>query len=141
MPQKVRLGSEVAEGALLSAVGYAGPLFLLPLLLKRENRLCRFHGRQGLVLFAAEVAIATLGMILFGLLRVLTGLLAWVWVLGPFLDFLLNALVASAFWLVYAGATVGLSLTGAWKAWQGEYWEMPLLGRYAARISPRDSTP
>jgi uncharacterized membrane protein len=139
MPRKVGLESEIAQGALLAALGYLGPLCVVSLLAGRHNSFCRFHGRQGLVLFAAEVAAVVLGTTVFGVIGLLEGFLRSLWFVGPFLYFLVGALAASAYWVVLAAAGIVVSLLGAWKAWQGEYWVLPVLGAYVERLgTPRD---
>ncbi|QQR84187.1 hypothetical protein IPJ72_03305 [Candidatus Peregrinibacteria bacterium] len=35
----------------LAALSYIGPLCVIPLFLNKESRFCRFHGKQGLLLF------------------------------------------------------------------------------------------
>lgn len=46
---------EIEEGKLFSAIGYLGILFLVPLLAKPENKFCRAHAKQGLVLAIAWI--------------------------------------------------------------------------------------
>lgn len=41
----------------LSVLSYVGPLFLLPLLLHKDNAFVRFHANQGLLLFLAELVV------------------------------------------------------------------------------------
>lgn len=40
----------------MSALCYVGPLFFVPLLLKKDSEYIRFHANQGLALFLAELA-------------------------------------------------------------------------------------
>lgn len=46
---------EIEEGKVFAGIGYVGILFLVPLLAKPENKFCRAHAKQGLVLFGAWV--------------------------------------------------------------------------------------
>ena len=92
----------------LAAIGYIWILCLLPLLGKRESEFAQFHGKQGLVLTIASFIV---------------WLVAWVPVLG---------------WIIGFFGTIGLlvlAVTGMQKALKGEWWEMPLLGKYAKQIT------
>lgn len=91
----------------LAAIGYIWILCLLPLLGKRKSEFAQFHGRQGLVLTITSFII---------------WLVAWVPVVG---------------WIVGFFGTIGLlvlAVTGIQNALKGEYWEMPVLGKYAKQI-------
>lgn len=50
---------EIEDGKMLAAIGYIGILFLVPLLVKPENKFCRDHARQGFV-----CALAGLGVLI-----------------------------------------------------------------------------
>lgn len=106
---------EIEEGKVLAVIGYLWVLFLLPLLLQRQNRFAQFHGRQGLVLF------------IFWLL---------IWVVF-FLILSHIPFVGIAFRIIgYFGylAYAILALIGLIKAASGECWRLPVLGVYAERI-------
>jgi hypothetical protein len=45
----------VKDGMVFAIVAYIGILCLLPLLLKKDNKFALHHGKQGLVLFIAEI--------------------------------------------------------------------------------------
>lgn len=95
------------DARILAAVGYLWILCLLPLLGKRESEFAQHHGKQGLVLTIASFII---------------WLIAWFPIIG---------------WLVGFFGTIGLlvlAVTGIQKALKGEYWEMPILGKYAKQI-------
>ncbi len=96
----------------MSAVGYIPVLFFVPLFLSDKNAYATFHGRQGLVLTVAAILLNVLGPIV----SILIPFLGFIAVLG------LNVLLILAI------------LIGAWKAWQGEEWEIPVLGKYAKKI-------
>lgn len=99
---------EIQEGKFFAAVGYLSVLCFVPLVLKKGNRFCQFHGKQGLVLFILEVAasilksVPALGDIVFTLAFVVLGM---------------------------------LSLVGIVKVLMGEYWEMPVIQEVASKIS------
>lgn len=50
---------EVEEGKALAAIGYLWILFFIPLVVKPQNRFCRAHGKQAMVLFIAGALIST----------------------------------------------------------------------------------
>ncbi len=51
---------EIEDGKVFAAIGYLGILFLIPLLAKPENKFCRAHAKQGLVLFVAWIICAVI---------------------------------------------------------------------------------
>lgn len=116
--------NDVESHKVLAAVGYISILFLVPMLLAKDSPFAKFHAKQGLVLFLAEVATGILGMVL-GMLFVVSsrgyGLSA------SFFTF--NSLISllNLFWLV-------LSIIGIVKALSGEKWTLPLLGKWAASL-------
>lgn len=42
---------DIEENKLVAALSYLGPLFFIPLFLKRESSFCQFHAKQGLTFF------------------------------------------------------------------------------------------
>ncbi|MBL7141668.1 hypothetical protein ISS21_01045 [Patescibacteria group bacterium] len=91
----------------LSAISYLGILCLAPIILKAKNDYVRFHARQGLVLFIAEIIFTLIWII------PLVG-----WVIG-FIGWL----------LCFVLAIIGLIRTIA-----GREWIIPLLGKIAKKI-------
>lgn len=49
---------EVEDGKALAAIGYLWILFFIPLVVKPENRFCRAHAKQAMVLFIAGAVFA-----------------------------------------------------------------------------------
>lgn len=45
---------------ILSAIGYLGPLCVLPLFLKPKSKYCQFHGKQGLIMMLIWIAFLIL---------------------------------------------------------------------------------
>ncbi len=105
MPEKNKVTQEEKAMAVLA---YLWILVLIPLLIKKDSDFCRFHVKQGLVLFLASLGVMVLGMI---------PLLGWLIIL-PF------------GWLII---TI-LSILGIINALQGKKWEMPYVGKYAEKI-------
>jgi len=132
----MRTGSEISEGALLSTLGYLGPLCLLPLLIQKGNRFSQFHGRQALLLFLLEIIFGFGGLTLFAFFRILFRSLSRnIYFVGPFLDFFFNTFLSFAYWICFFTIVFFLTILGGIKAWKGEFWEMPILGEYIDRLS------
>lgn len=49
---------EIEDGKVWAVLGYIGILFLVPLLMKKDNSFARFHAKQGMVIFIAWIALA-----------------------------------------------------------------------------------
>lgn len=89
-------------------------------LLEKENRFVRFHAVQSIVFGVAS-------FVFWIALTILSSVLAFV----PFLGWLLSAVI---------GMVAGLGFFILWivlmvKAFQGEEWEIPGLGKYARQYS------
>ncbi|MDP2939050.1 MAG: hypothetical protein Q8O13_03065 [Candidatus Omnitrophota bacterium] len=56
---------EIEEGKIFAILAYLSILCIIPLILKKDNKFCIFHARQGLILFILEVAIFVLSVIPF----------------------------------------------------------------------------
>ena len=48
---------DVQDGKGIAWLSYLGILFLIPLLTKKENKFCKFHVKQGLVLLIASILL------------------------------------------------------------------------------------
>ncbi len=55
---------EVADGKMYALLSYLSILCIIPLILKKNNRFVLAHGKQGLVLFVAEVGVLVLSIVL-----------------------------------------------------------------------------
>ncbi len=71
---------EIEDGKTFAGIGYLGILFLIPLLAKPENKFCRAHAKQGLVLCIAWIlaVIPFIGWLwgIFVLVCMIMGLIA-----------------------------------------------------------------
>ncbi len=94
---------------IIAAIGYIWLLFLIPLLLKKDNEYCQFHAKQGMVLFIFSLIVMILG---------------GVPVLGWLIIMPLGLIVVIVF-----------ALLGFVNALHGRKWEMPYLGRFAKRVN------
>ncbi len=113
---------DVEERKGLAAVGYLGPLFLVPLLAKKENAFYEHHGKQGAVLFGLEV----IGAVVLIILSKIISFVRFVSCGGGTVSLLL--------WVVFAVCALGLSIWGIVMASRGEYWKMPVVGDVADKI-------
>ena len=95
------------DDRLLSAIGYMGILCLLPLLLKKESVFAQHHGKQGLIILLAWLAL-------------------WMGMIIPILGQLV--------WFFGSIVLVMLIIMGMINALQGRLWELPILGKYAKQI-------
>ncbi|NQT90300.1 MAG: DUF4870 domain-containing protein [Candidatus Omnitrophica bacterium] len=98
----------INDAKIFAIVAYIGILCLLPLLLKKDNKFALHHGKQGLVIFIAEVICGMLGVIpILG------------WLMAPVLFIIL------AFY----------SLIGIIQAASGKYWKAPIVADLAEKIN------
>lgn len=119
----------------LAALGYLPVLFFLPLAAGRDDRFCRFHGFQSLVLFSVFI----LFWVVVWVMDVVFGrMMGSIFVIG----FLFRAIA----WMVHhlAGAVISLGyllvmIAGLIQAAMGNYWRIPILGVYADRLSDAGS--
>jgi uncharacterized membrane protein len=98
---------EAQDGKALAAIGYLWVLFFLPLVVKPENRFCRAHAKQAMVLFIA----GALGSMFFFAFIPLFGA-GWM----PLLIFILQ-------------------IVALVKTLQGKFWKIPGAWDLASRIS------
>lgn len=103
---------DIRENTYWGVAAYIGPLCLLTLLVRRKSPFARFHGRQGLVLFIAELIYG----VLFAILEVLT---------RPILPLYIGMRCVWAFATLFLLTCVVL---GVMHASKGEIAPMPLLG-------------
>jgi len=104
---------EIEDGRILAAVAYLPALCFVGFAAAPTNRYVQFHARQGLILFAVEVA-------------------SWIalWILGasigriPFLGLLITAVAQLAVGLLFLAVTV----YGVAKGASGTFARIPFLG-------------
>ena len=98
---------EVEDGKALAAIGYLWMLFFIPLVVKPDNRFCRVHAKQALVLFIAGVLVSTFSC----------------FISPPFGGGLLGLTI----FIVQIVALV--------RTLQGEFWKIPAVWDIASRIN------
>ena len=105
--QEAQKDPEVTEGMPFAVIGYLGILCLVPLLLKKENKFALFHGKQGLVIFIAEIAAGVLAIIpIIG------------WIMAP---------------LIIVALTV-ISIIGIIQALMGNCFRIPIIADFADKF-------
>lgn len=107
MPQ-IEKDKEIEEGKIFAVVAYWGFLCILPLILKKDNKFCVYHGKQGLVLFIFLAA-----GFLFNII--------------PFLGEVIWRLVLFVYLFMFLWGTV--------QALAGSYGRMPVVSDIAEKIS------
>ena len=99
--------SKKGQKNILAIISYIGVLCLIPILMKEKDVFVKFHAKQGLVLFIAEVA---------------TMLISWI----PFLGWLIGFIC----WFIWAW----LSLTGIFNVMKGKQVSLPIIGKFAEKF-------
>jgi uncharacterized membrane protein len=107
MPQSVNFSKEdILDGKMFAVLSYLSILCIVPLILKKKNAFVLSHGRQGLVLFVAEVGALVLSIVFPP------------WVLRPFLFILF-----------------GFSFWGMVSAIRGQFVAFPVIAKIAEKIT------
>lgn len=109
-----------SEDKIFASLSYVSILFLVPLILRREQPSVYFHARQGLVLFGAEVVI-------WFLLFLLESFIA---ALAPASSLSLVAILGMLAWIAF----VAISIAAIYFVFRGRQWEIPFLGKIAKKI-------
>ena len=99
---------DIEANKMIAAIGYLGPLCLVPLLLKKKSAYAQFHGKQGFVLLV-------------------------VWVILLFINII--PLLGQIIWFLGSIALLILMILGIVNALNGNLWEMPVLGAYADKLN------
>ncbi|MDP2653941.1 MAG: hypothetical protein Q8Q08_07920 [Candidatus Omnitrophota bacterium] len=96
---------DILEGKVIAILSYLPVLCIIPLVLKKENPFVLYHGRQGLVIFTAEV-----GVFVFSIP------FSWILPVGMFVLLL-------------------ISFIGIIAVLKGQYVEFPLVTKLAQKIT------
>ena len=106
MPLKGTFSKEdILEGKMYAVLAYLSIFCIVPLIFKKDNVFVLGHGRQGLVLFVAEVAAMVISIV-------------FPWAFRPFLFILF-----------------GFSFWGMVMAIRGQGVELPIIARIAEKIT------
>jgi uncharacterized membrane protein len=109
---KLERAEDTEKKRVIAALGYIPFLCFLPMIMRDKREFLVFHARQGLVITLLSIIMA---------------------IIGPILTIFMP-LIGIA---IALGLNTGLALLiiiGAWKAYQGEMWELPYVGGYAKDI-------
>lgn len=91
----------------LSAISYLGILSLVPIMLRTKNDYVRFHARQGLLLFIAEIVFTLIWIIPF--VGWVIGFLGWI--------------------LCFVFAIIGFV-----RSLFGRRWKIPVLNKFVGKV-------
>ncbi len=98
---------DLPDDRFIAAIGYLGVLCVVPLILKRDSVFAMHHGKQGLVLLIAWMAL-------------------WIGNVIPVLGQIV--------WMLGTIALIILMILGVINALHGRMWEMPFLGNFAKQL-------
>lgn len=97
--------ADILDGKMYAVLAYVSIFCIVPLIVKKSNAFVLNHGRQGLVLFVAEVATLVVSIV-------------FPWAFRPFLFILF-----------------GFSFWGMVMAIRGQLVELPIIARIAEKIT------
>ena len=97
--------ADVLEGKMYAVLAYLSIFCIVPLIIKKNNAFVLLHGRQGLVLFVAEVGTLVISIL-------------FPWAFRPLLFILF-----------------GFSFWGMVTAIRGQFVELPIIARIAEKIT------
>lgn len=103
---------DMSENTVMAALSYIGPLVLIPFMTKKDDPYVAFHIKQGLVLFAIEIAL---------------------YLVGIFVPYTLYFMLAPFITLLNLGLLV-LTIIGVINALQRKEKELPLVGKFSSNI-------
>ena len=63
MAERTFQREEILDGKMYAVLSYLSILCIIPLIIKKNNAFVLAHGKQGLVLFVAEVAVLILSIV------------------------------------------------------------------------------
>jgi len=128
-PAKSSTGLDENLAALLSYVAgwVSGLIFFL---IEKDSRLVRFHAMQSLLLSGVGLVI---GIALWFL-----SIISWVVVsqVSGVLSFLLSVIVGLVAFVLGIGILIGV-IIALIKAYQGQYFKLPIIGNFAEKFSAK----
>ena len=128
-PGKSSTGLDENLAALLSYIAgwLSGLIFFL---IEKDSRLVRFHAMQSLLL---NVLVLIVGIVVWVVTVVL-------WLVSTQISGILSALVslvATLFWIVFAIAILIAWIMCLIKAFQSQYFKLPVIGNFAEKFSQK----
>ncbi|MCD5382997.1 DUF4870 domain-containing protein, partial [Candidatus Gracilibacteria bacterium] len=89
---------------IMAALSYASYLVIIPLLLKKDSKLCQHHGKQGLILVIIFFLFGIIGNIIYGI------------------------------GVIFSLLQIAIAIYGGMKAYKGEMWVAPFIGDAAKKL-------
>lgn len=122
--------AEIQEGKSLAWLSYVAVLFVIPLVLHRNNPFSRYHARQGMALFFAEALLS----LFWVLMAVIVGLIqvASYSATGFGIGGLCGLLLVIVIVILWALLSI-LAVIGIIQAVSGRFWKMPVFGDIAEK--------
>jgi len=106
--------AEIEEGKSLAWLAYLGILFLIPMLTKPENKFCKTHAKQGMVMAIFMVVLAVCSFVS------VIPIIGWCLGIVVFLG-LLTVVVFDIIALINAA--------------QGQFYKIPVVGDFALKLN------
>jgi len=126
---KSSTGLDENVAALLSYIfGWVSGLIFF--LIEKDSRLVRFHAMQS-ILFNALIAVV--GIVLW----IVTVVVLLVGTQLPGIMGGLLSLISTLFWLVFSVGLLIAFILCLVKAFQGQYWKLPVVGNFAEKFSTK----
>jgi uncharacterized membrane protein len=99
-------------------------------LIEKDSRLVRFHAMQSLILaivfFAGNIALYVAWIVVALIVSQISGLLAW----------LVGLVFGLVIFVLFVAAVIGWIL-GMVKAYQGQFFKLPVIGNFAEKFSTK----
>lgn len=93
-----------ADDKFFAALGYFGPLFVLPLIVKPKSPYCKFHAKQSIVLFIISI-----------LVLIVLYTISW-----------FGSILTLALFAIY--------ILAIYKSYYGELWSIPFISNFAGKV-------
>lgn len=103
----VKVDKVIDEGKLWAFISYFWILFIIPLLVAKENKFAVYHAKQGLVLFICSIIVMVIWYI-------------------PFIGWIIGVLGSIALLILW--------IIGILNSLSGKYEPLPVIGKYAESI-------
>lgn len=100
---------------------------IIVLVTEKENRMVRFHAFQSLIMGLAIFAFSIVISIVIGVVMLIGG------AISPYLG-LIVSMISLLIWIVIAFALLALWVLCLVKAYRGEMYKVPFVGKYAEKM-------
>lgn len=109
----------IDEGKGLAWLSYLWIFFLVPLLAMKDNEYCKYHAKQGLILFISWIGGEIIGEIISTMLKII-----------PTIGYLIGHVIE----LIITLVLFILMVIGIINALSGKTEPLPVIGKYAEKI-------